>query len=164
MIRKTRNPTIVRQNNLSSYMLMAQTWPLCFKHERLPMMYVCLETASCLVLWNRGWRLQLSPCWELHLERAGQTWLEMSRSEEQLKWSGLGRWDGDRFDTCWGEKINISKKNVGDGFTRKEGKRKTSEEICRCVKEDKEIAGVKQEEVGDRVRCRKMICCGDPWG
>lgn len=48
--------------------------------------------------------------------------------------------------------------DVGDGLTKQEGKRKTSVDICGCW-----MVGITVEEVGNRVRWRKMICCGDYW-
>lgn len=49
-------------------------------------------------------------------------------------------------------------KNSQVGVARMEDQKKTKMKI----KEDPRVVGVDTEDTRDRLRCRRMICCGDP--
>ena len=47
------------------------------------------------------------------------------------------------------------------GVTRQEANKDLSEDFMDVVIEDKQIAGVRQEDIEDRERWRRMIHCGN---
>ena len=65
--------------------------------------------------------------------------------------------------TCHEERPRVcSKKNDGNGVTRKEEKRGPKRRFLDVVKEDMGEVGAKETDVEDRKVWRMMVCCDHP--